>query len=255
MNTKIITITVEKGGNYKTTSVLNIGYALAKLGKKVAIIDMDLQRHLAICTEYKGGSDVATCLRKGQTLSIEDFATTNNPNLYLLPNKGDVDSKLYGELEKNDPFARFYALNSVLEGFNVFDYILIDTPPSLDLPTLNAILASNYVLIPTRLEVLPITGVQNTIQAIKKIQNKQAPDLKILGILLGGVDNRLADNKLLIDELESIDSKVPVFKSYIRVNSNIPRNQKYSQTAFEAGDTKAMEDFLSIAKELITITN
>ena len=194
--------------------------------------------------------NVADCLRAGESLKIGDFAKTKHKNLYLLKNDGDIDSKLYGELEKNDPFARFYALNTILENCTDFDYVLIDTPPSLDLPTLNSILASNYVLIPTKLEVLPITGVQNTVSAIKKIQLKQAPKLKILGILVGGVDNRLTDNHILLNELKQISGDVPVFDSLIRTNSNIPRSQKDSKTVFESGDLKGIEDFKSIAKEI-----
>lgn len=247
---KKIAFTVEKGGNLKTTSTINIGYALANLGYKVGLIDMDLQRHLAICLDSRGGSDVATCLRRGSTLTMDDFAETSHKDLYLLPNKGDIDSKLYGELEKEDPFARFYALNTLLEGCDIFDFMLIDTPPSLDLPTINSILASDYVLIPTRLEVLPITGVQNTIQAIKKIQGKQAPDLKILGILVGSVDNRLADNDVLMQELKNIAGDVPILDSVIRTNSNIPKSQKYSQSVYEARDVKASLDFTMVAKEI-----
>jgi chromosome partitioning protein len=245
-----IVLSNNKGGVTKTTSTINIGSALAK-NKRVALIDFDSQKNLSVNIAHSEGSDLATVL-KNKKIEIRDFAKTQNPNLFILPNKGDVSIQLFSQFATDEqPYLLLDCLETLPK--DSFDYILIDTPPNLELQTVNALLASDYVLLPATLETNSILGVQNTINTIKRIQARLNPNLNFLGVFLSKYDERLTStNKSMTNELlEILKNKDLLLKSKIRTNSSFSKNQMERQTTFEdKNDKKGSEDYLNLAIEI-----
>ena len=247
-----IVLTNNKGGVTKTTSTINIASALTNENKKVGVIDFDSQKNLSLNISHTGGSDLGTVL-KNRSLSFADFAATQNPNLFVLPNKGDVSVQLFNQFATDEqPYLLFDCFEQLPP--STFDYVLIDTPPNLELQTVNALLTSDYVLIPATLETNSILGVQNTVSTINRIQTRLNPNLKILGVFISKYDERLTStNQIMLDDLiQTTGDKNLVFNSKIRTNSSFSKNQMDQQTTFEdKSNIKGSEDYTKLTIEII----
>lgn len=247
-----IVLSNNKGGVTKTTSTINLGYALSLQNYKVALIDFDGQKNLSVNLSHTRGSDLATVL-KNKKVTKEDFAESLNPNLFILPNNGDVSIQLFNQFATDEqPYLLLDCLETLPK--NTFDFILIDTPPNLELQTVNALLACDYVLVPATLETNSILGVQNTINTIKRIQTRLNQDLKFLGVFISKYDERLTstNTSMTKDLIEVLEKKELFLNSKIRTNSSFSKNQMYQQTSFEDRlDKKGSEDFTQLALEII----
>lgn len=251
-----IVLTNNKGGVTKTTSTLNLGYALANANKKVALIDFDSQKNMSINLIHTGGSNLSDVLKK-KSISKKDFATTNNDNLYILPNNGDVSIQLFSQFESDE---QPYLLLDCLEQLpkDTFDIILIDTPPNLELQTVNSLIASNYALIPATLETNSIIGVQNTLNSINRIKSRLNPCLKLIGVFISKYDERLTstNSQMQNDLLEILQGDDHILTTKIRTNSNFSKNQMIQQSIFEdKNDRRGAEDYTELAAELLKIIN
>ncbi len=247
----IISVVNNKGGVGKTSVAVNTGYALARLGHKVGLIDFDSQKNLSFNISYNGGSNLSTCM-KNKSIKFEDFGVSENSNLFVLPNQGDVSVQLFNQFATDE---QPYLLMDCLEKLepNSFDYIIIDTPPNLELQTVNGLIVSDYVLIPCLLETNSVMGVQNTLKAIERISSRLNTNLKILGLLISKYDERLTStNKPLISNLEEmLGSDKLIFRTRIRTNSNYSKNQLLRQSIFEdKTDSKGSQDFTELALEI-----
>ncbi len=254
MSIKIV-LTNNKGGVTKTTSTINIGYAIANEGKKVLLIDFDSQGNLSNNINHEGGSDLANVLLR-KKITLEDIATTSNPNLFILPNEKNVSTSLFSQFADEE---KVFALDNVLETLNSksFDYILIDTPPSLEIQTTNSLLACDYVLLPVTLEPNSIFGVINTLETITRLSSKANPRLKVLGAFVSKYDERLTqlNEPLKLQLLDCLKNEDLLLKSMIRTNANFGKHQLHGQTSFEdKTDLRGTEDYSKLAKEIINKT-
>jgi len=225
----IISFANQKGGVGKTTTTLNIGSYLAKLGKKVLLVDLDPQGNLSSgvgCSRSKkdflGKKNLPTIydvLVNDKKVS-EVFTLTNVDNLHILP----ANLELAGaEIELVSMMSRETRLKKALEQVSEqYDYLLIDCPPSLGLLTVNALAASDNIIIPVQCEYFALEGLSQLLEMVKIVKNSLNQQLEILGVALTMYDSRTKLSSLVAEEVNKF-FKDKVFKTII------PRNIKLSE--------------------------
>ncbi len=206
MPARVISIANQKGGVGKTTTVINLGAALAELGRKTLLIDLDPQSALSVgfgINSYELETTVYNALVESDSTSLDSVIHHEvRPNLDVAPSNIDLAA---AEMELIAAIGREYILKEILEPLKEnYQYILIDCPPSLGLLTINALTASDYVLIPLQCEYLALRGMRMLIEVIEKVQKKLNPGLKILGILGTMYNARTIHAKEVLDEIRSV---------------------------------------------------
>jgi chromosome partitioning protein len=206
MSARVISIANQKGGVGKTTTVINLGAALAELGRKVLLIDLDPQSALSVgfgINSYELEETIYSALVDSDSTGLESVIHYEiRPNLDVVPTNIDLAA---AEMELISAIGREYILKEILSPvMERYDYILIDCPPSLGLLTINALTASNSVLIPLQCEYLALRGMRMLIEVIEKVQKKLNPNLKILGILGTMYNARTIHGKEVVEEIRSV---------------------------------------------------
>lgn len=245
----VIGIANHKGGTGKTTTAMNLSFALVNEGKKVLLIDFDPQANLTYSFEKSDSFFDVSHVIKGEK-SIQDVILKFG-NLDFVPASMQLsDIELSMQLIDN----REFVLKEILDNHkNNYDYILIDCPPSRSLLTLNALVSADYVVVPILLDVLSIQGVVqilNTVTEIKQILNYK---LDLLGILAVNVDMR---KKLSKDVFKFIQQNInhPIFKSMIRTNTKIAEAPSHGLSVIEyAKNSNGAKDFKKLAEEIISL--
>ena len=195
---KIFSVSNHKGGVGKTTSTVNIGAALALKGKKVLLVDLDPQANLTQSLGVKNTTLTIYDYLKGQTAIC---TTEVKKNLYVIPSSLDLSA---AEIELSSEPGREYLLKDILSSIQKnFDYILIDCPPSLGLLTINALTASDSVIIPLQAEFLPLKGLAKLKEVIEKIKKRLNPNLEIGCVFLTQYDTRKILNRDIAESVKS----------------------------------------------------
>ncbi len=247
----IISLANQKGGVGKTTTSINLAAALAQQGKRVLLVDADPQantssglgveiQHLD-CTIYE-------CLINGidPTTAI---LSTNTPNLYIIPSHIDL---VGAEIEMLNIDNRENILKRVLAPLrNQFDYILIDCSPSLGLITINALTASDSIIIPVQCEFFALEGIAKLLNTIKIIKSNLNPTLRIEGFLLTMYDARLRLSAQVHDEVRRHFGDL-VFNTVIARNVRLSEAPSHGMTVLEYDrNSKGTKNYINLAKELI----
>ena len=176
---KIITISNHKGGVGKTTSVINIGAGLNKLGKKVLLIDLDPQANLSESLNLEDQQYTIYGNIRGE-YKIQPIEITKG--LHIVPSSIDLSG---AEVELSSEIGREYILKELLEPLRAsYDFILIDSPPSLGLLTVNAFVSSDMVLIPLQAQYLALKGLTKLIDVIDRIKQRLNKELTIGGVFI-----------------------------------------------------------------------
>lgn len=227
---KVTAIVNQKGGVGKTTTALNLGYALSEKGIKVLLIDFDPQSSLTSALGYdaENKENIQTLM----TLAIEEEEIIGKEN-YILNIKENLDLipcslELSGiEMGLVNVMSRELILKSIIEEIEKdYDYILIDCSPSLGMLTINALAACNTVLIPVTPEYLSAKGLALLINNIKRIKKRLNPSIEIDGILITMIDERTNLSKNMLKALnQSIELIKDKFSLEIKIfESRIPRS-------------------------------
>lgn len=215
MTTKIIAVINQKGGVGKTTTVINVGAALALEGKKVLLVDLDPQGNmssgLGVSPRDVSEKNVYHALVSGKPL-IECAVETKVEGLFCVPSNNDLAG---AEIELVDVERREYRLrDSLSQEILDFDYVFIDCPPSLGLLTLNALCGSTSYLIPLQSEFFAMQGLTNILRTAGLVKNAFNPALEEEGILITMFDSRSNLSKQVFSELKDF-AQDRLFKTFI----------------------------------------
>lgn len=213
---RIISVTNQKGGVGKTTTVINLGAALKEIGKNVLLIDMDPQGGLGIGLDVEPESinksiyDVIL-----ENIDIGEIVIETKSGLYLAPSNIDLCGAELELLSKNK--WAFKLKNSIKNITDKYDYILIDTPPSLGVLAINVLAAAKEVLIPIACEYYSLRALKFLLDSILDVKNYVNPEIKVLGIVFTFYDLRTLHSKEVANEIrEALKGKYKVFNSVIR---------------------------------------
>ncbi|HZK66229.1 MAG TPA: AAA family ATPase [Chloroflexota bacterium] len=247
----IIAISNQKGGVGKTTTTANLGSALFNLGQRVLMIDMDPQGNLSSAVGVNGqaeGSVAESLLDRTVALPIhrvvermEAVLDVVPANINLAATEAALMNKLGRELRLRDQLVAFS---------NDYDFILIDTPPSLGLLTINSLVAADKVIIPTEARLFSLQGLQMLQESIEEILYLN-PKLQVLGILLSKLDRRLKEERLVSGYLRDRWG-AQVFQTEVGTNSKILEAASSGASVFNySGAEKAADNYLALAREVI----
>jgi len=247
--TKIIAIANQKGGVGKTTTAINLSSLLAAAEKKTLLIDIDPQSNsssgLSIYKQNPSVYEVMVGNEDIKNVIIESYM----PFLNLLPSNINL---VGAEIEMVELPKRETILKEALrEVYERYDYILIDCPPSLGLLTLNALTASNSVLIPVQCEYFALEGLGQLLNTINIVKQYYNPDLTIEGVLLTMFDTRLRLSHQVAEEVRKYFGE-KVFNTVINRNVRISEAPSFGKPIilYDAVSTGA-QNYMAFAAELI----
>ncbi|MBM3943876.1 MAG: ParA family protein [SAR202 cluster bacterium] len=246
-----IAIANQKGGVAKTTTTINLGHALAEMGSRVLLVDLDPQGHLAegfgilsndLETEMSAVLDGAA--------QISDVIRNVRPNLDLAPSNirlSAVEVKLFLKPRREDKLKQ--ALAGV-EGR--YDIALIDCPPSLGILTVNALSAADEVLIPMTTDFYSMLGVDLLLRSIEEMRAELNPGLRVLGVLPTRATRTVNAREVLDHTRSELNGRVKVFDTMIRETVRFREAASLGMTALEHPPAmEAVAAYRELAKELV----
>ena len=251
MKPKIIAIANQKGGVGKTTTAINLSSSLAHFGKKILLIDMDPQGNSSRGVGVDGTLANKTIFNVlvGEVEIDKVIKKTNCKDLYVIPsniNLSFVEPSLIGN---KDPY--FLLKNELGKLTKVFDYIIIDCPPSLGMLNINALVACNSVLIPVQCEYFAMEGVAQILASVNKIKNLYNNDLTIEGFLFTMYDPR---TRLCVEVATQVRKlfKENTFLTSIPRNVSLPESSaKGIPVTIYRPTSQGSLAYLSLAKEVM----
>ena len=220
MAKSIIVFANQKGGVGKTTSAVSIGAFLSEMGKKVLLIDFDPQGNLSSSVGAEREKPGIYELITERTEAAEAIQETTVQGLYVVPsniNLTGANVELIGADRRE-----YFLKNAIANVGDSWDYVLIDSPPSLGVLTLNGLVAADQVFIPLQCEYFAMEGVSQLLQTIRRVQRHLNPELKIGGIFFTMYDSRTNLAHEVVQEVTGY-FKNTVFKTII------PRNVRLSE--------------------------
>ena len=258
---RAVTVTVanQKGGVGKTTTAMNIGAALAEQGRRVLLIDGDPQANL---TSYLGVvpgtepyetahtlDEVYFSKRPFDVRSAQQFIVSTKSGADLIPSDpalSGVEFYLFTRTEREGVLARFLTLLK-----SRYDFIFIDTPPSLNLLTLNALCASEHELIPVQPEFFSLEGILKIREFVQDIRTRWNPHISIIGVLANQASSRRKLTQEVIGVLRNQFGST-FFETVIHDNSAVTESSGHAQSVIRyKRSSRGAQDYLAAAEELL----
>src|SRR5213082_2664320 len=249
--TAIITVANQKGGVGKTTTAINLSAALAHRGKRTLLIDLDPQANSTIAFYDTG--EIATSmfdvLSDSRTTLAAVIKPTKDPLLFLGPGRlslAKLEQVLAGQFDA--PFKLKDAMTPVLKDY---DYVILDTPPSLGILTVNALVASTHLLVPIQAAYFAIEGTDDLLETYERIRARPNPALKVLGVLITLFDKRTNISRDTHEQIRSVFGAV-MFKTRIGKNVRLEESPAYKETVLTfAPKSPGAQEYRKLALEVI----
>lgn len=207
----IISVANQKGGVAKTTSVFNIGVELASRGKKVLMIDFDAQASLTICAglePYEHENNIVSVIRDG--IDVSECVVQLKDNLYIVTSDIALAAQEMALVVRT---MRELVLQKSLSNIkDMYDYILIDCPPQLSILTINALSASDRLIVPCKTDYLSYRGLEQLQDTVNVIKNEVNGKLKVLGIIATLYEQRVKDDRDVLEFLGEKGNIIAVVK-------------------------------------------
>ncbi len=219
---KVITVTNQKGGVGKTTTSINLSFYLAKAGKKTLLIDFDPQGNASSGLGIdKNDLDRTMCDVMLGECELKDIIVANKvKRLYVAPTIPELANV---EVQMAEMENKFLILKrAIMTVADDYDYIIIDSPPSLSLLTVNGMIAAEYLLIPVQTEFYALEGVTQLLKSMELVRKAMNPDLKLLGVLATMYDRRTSLSSQVLAEVKKF------FKDKV-FDTTIPRNVRLAE--------------------------
>ena len=242
----VISIANHKGGVGKTTTSVNLAAGLARIGYKVLLIDMDPQANATFSLGLRKQDQTIY-----QVLAFQDevrkMIQSLEPNIDLVPSSVHLAG-----FEKNNEVGKEFILQEALEPVrDLYDYVLIDCPPSLGALTISALTASDFVVIALQPESLALQGMADFIRILRTVKTRMNEKLELLGIVITQYDHRKVLHRDVL-ELAKERYGEAVFQSHIRGNVALAESQSMGQHIFQYDEMcNGAEDYLKLSREVI----
>lgn len=250
---KTISIFNQKGGVGKTTSVVNLAVALKKLGKKVLVIDFDPQANTTTGLGFDKNNQEKSVYKMfyDEDGNYKDYIVKSEDGPYLIPSENSL-SGLEVELVSLDQVERLQMLDQIIKEIRKdFDLILIDCPPSLGLLSLNALVASDSIIIPIQTEYYALEGVSELLKTYDNIKSSIKEDLEIEGVLLCMFDKETNLSYEVAEEVKTF-FKDKVFRTMIPRNIKLAEAPSFGKSVILYDEkSKGARAYMALAKEIV----
>ncbi len=259
--TRVIAFANNKGGSGKTTTAANVGCAMAKLGKKVLLIDGDMQLNLTLSyfdeertlSFLEEGKNIYTALKAERDLG-EFVVETGYEGLDIIPSSSlmsGIEFELFPKWQR-ELILRKCLAPTVARGY--YDYVLIDAPPTLGCWVMNIMCASDFVIIPVEASPWGLFGLANMFDFINQVKSI-SPRLEVMGIAITKADERKSYFKQTLETLNETNA-ARLFETRIRIDSTIEWSQDNSQPVVEYKKySRSALEYVKLTKEIIEYAN
>jgi len=248
----IIAITNQKGGVGKTTTAINLAAALGQKGLRTVLVDLDPQANssMSFVEVHEAPLNMFHVLADGQDIRDVMIPANKAENLVVAPSGialAKIEAKLLGELDAH------YRLRDRMESIrDEYDYIIIDTPPTLGLITVNALVAATHVMIPIQSSYFALEGTDDLLETVDKVKTRANPELQILGAVLTLYDKRTLLSKDILKQVRKVFGD-KTFETVISKSVRLEESPAYRESIFTfAPRSSGAFEYYKLSEEVLS---